>query len=169
MKKIITAVAVLFSVILCSCGAAPDAETLLSVLKDPYEAETAISDKDSVYTATVLFDSNALLFKLSAPELLCGVSYGFDKENSYIVYNGQSIPFEADGADDTVSGGVLVWKKLLSANKEYTARRSADQYVVTDGKTEYRFDKETKLPLYIKSGNITITFTNFKVKNDKTP
>lgn len=166
-KFFIFLLAVSFCVLLCSCGV-PDVKTLSKVLSDPYEAQIAVNDKDNVYTAAVTYDGYSLSLVFSEPDLLCGITYGFKDGKSYIVYNDLNIPFEPGNKKDGISGGVLIWKKLLSADGEYTVRRAGEQYIMTDGKTEYRFDKETKIPVFIKSGDITITFTDFRAKNDQT-
>lgn len=172
-KAIIITFAVLLSVLLCSCGAVPDRITLSEILQKPYEAEIAIRDGDNVYTASVCLDESALCIEFSEPALLCGISYGFTPEQSYIVYNELNIPFDYGDAQDNFSYGVTVWKELLSAEGEYTVRcvnnGQNKQYSMTDGKTEYRFDASTNAPVFIKRGDITITFTDFKAKNDKTP
>lgn len=170
MKKVfITLFAVLLTAVLCSCGAVPDRITLSKALRGPYRADIAVSDGDGVYTAVVSYDGDTTSFEFSEPALLCGISYGFTREKSYMIYNDLTIPFDVKNAQDKISTGVTVWKKLLSADGEYTVRRAGEQYVMSDGKTEYRFDAATNLPVCIKSGDITITFTDFKVKNDQTP
>ncbi len=169
MKKIIIAVlSVLLSVLLFSCAAVPGTEELSGVFRAPFEAEVKIQNKENEYAAAVKFDGNALTFDFSEPALLCGVSFIFTDGESKIVYNGLGIPVDVNGAADKLSGGVPNWKKLLEAGGEYTVRRAGEQYTMTDGETEYRFDKETKIPVYIKSGDVNITFISFRVKNDKT-
>lgn len=172
MKRIITVFAVILLAFLCSCGGAPDQASLTRVLRQPYEAVVAVNEGGSVYTAAVSYDGAALSFEFSEPELLRGISYGFEDGKSRVTYNDISIPVELADTDGGISGGVLVWKDMLEANGEYTVRRAGDgqrkQYALTDGKTEYRFDADKNTPVFIKCGDITITFTDFKVKNDKT-
>ena len=173
MKKLFIFVFVCLSaVLLCSCGSVPDRLTLAKVLKEPYEAKIAVSDNGDVYAASISYDGNTLSLSFSEPELLCGISYGFSEDQSRVVYKDLSIPVDLSAMRDRISGGVLVWKDLLEANGEYTVRRAGDgqkkQYIMTDGKAEYRFDADTNTPAYIKSGDITITFTDFRAKNDQT-
>lgn len=167
-KAVIILISSLF-LLLCSCGQVPDRIALSEALRKPYEATVAVNDNESVYKATVCSDENGIVFTFTEPELLRGISYGFDNEKSCIVYNDLSIPVDLNGARDKLSSGVLVWKKLLIADGEYTVRRANDQYVMTDGKAEYRFESENFTPVFIKNENITITITDFKVKNDQTP
>ena len=169
MKKVFFLLfAVLLSVLLCSCESVPGVQTLTEALRQPYEAEAEIQDGDDVYTVSVDSDANSVSFCFFEPALLRGVIYGFTDGRCSMDYNGLCIPVDPNGAQDGLYGGVLVWKKLLAAEGEYTVRRTADNFVMTDGKTEYLFDKQKKAPVYIKSGDITITFISFRAKNDKT-
>ena len=169
MKKItVFAFAVIMSAVLCSCTAVPDRLTLSKILYQPYTADIAVCDGDDVYTAALSYDGDKYTLIFSEPALLCGVSYGFTSEECYIVYNDLNIPLDNKNAKSKITGGVFVWKDLLAANGEYTVRSAGEQYVMSDGKTEYRFDKETKIPVFIKSGDITITFTDFRAKNGQT-
>ena len=169
MKKIfISALSVLLSVLLFSCAAVPDTEELSDVFRAPFEAEAVIQNGKDVYAVSVCFDGSTQQFKFSEPVHLYGVRYVFSDGESSIIYNDLRIPVDLSGAADKSAGGVPSWKKLLEAGGEYTVRRTGEQYIMTDGETEYSFEKETKIPVCIKSGDITITFISFRVKNDKT-
>ena len=59
----------------------------------------------------------------------------------------------------------------MKPDGEYSVRSSTENgkkgYIMSDGKTEYVFDAETNTPVYIKSGDITITVTEFLKADDK--
>ncbi len=172
MKKITSVILLtVFLLAVCSCGAVPDKDELSSALLSPYKATALINDGGDVYTADISLDEKGVLsLCISEPALLCGVSYGFTGDESYVVYNDLMIPLDEEKAAGRFSKGVLVWKDMLSPDGDYSVRSVADkqkkQYVMTDGKTEYRFDGDKK-PVLIKNGDITITISDFRIKNDK--
>lgn len=170
MKKTIVA-ALSLALLLCSCAGLPDRGSLRSVLETPYEAEAAVTDEDCAYVTRVDRDaSGRLTVTFSEPAALCGVSYTHDTDGSRLVYKDLDIPIVAPAAD-RISSGVLVWMRLLSPSDEYTVRSSSENgkkiYVMSDGKTEYRFDAQTGYPIMIRNEKTTITFTGFRIKNDK--
>ena len=174
MKKFISiTLLTIFILTVCSCGALPDKNELCSALLSPYEATAAIRDGDDVYTAKITLDDGVLSLLFSEPALLCGVSYGFTENESYVVYNDLNIPINAEKAAGRFSKGVMVWRDMLTPDGEYTVKSMTDgqkkQYIMTDGKTEYRFDSTGNTPVMIKSGDITITISDFRIKDDKTP
>ena len=148
----------------------PGRDEVTSSLLLPYDAKIAVNDGGDVYVASVSYDGGTLCLKFSEPSLLCGISYGFSGKNSYIVYNELYIPFAEGKSGDRISNGVLVWKKMLLPEGGGTVRRVSEgqkrYYVLTDGETEYFFDCETGAPASIRSGDITITFSDFRGKND---
>ena len=172
MKKTL-AYTVIFLLIplLFSCAGTPEAENTLSVLFMPYECEIAVNDGDGIYTARVSRDgAGELHFDFSEPALLSGTEYVCGKDGLSVVYNDLKIPV-GDIPGGKITRGVTVWQKMLSPEGEYGVRASSDggkkQYVITNDETEYRFDAETNSPVLIKNGDITITITDFRLKNDK--
>ena len=173
MKKIPTA-AIIFLLIplLFSCAGYPSADNTLSALLSPYECEIAVNDGDGIYTAHVSRDGEGELhFDFCEPALLSGTEYVCDKDGLSVVYNDLRIPV-GGFSGGKITRGVTVWQKMLTPDGEYGVRTSNDggkkQYVITNDETEYRFDAETNSPVLIKNGDITITITDFRLKNDKT-
>ena len=169
MKKLLSA-ALFALIILCSCAGLPDRGSLVSVLDTPYEAEAAIAEDGSIYR--VLFSRDAdgtVTVTFREPFALCGISYAFDGSGSRIVYKDLEIPVNV--SDGGISTGVISWKTLLCADGGYTVRQTTENgrkiYVMSDGETEYRFDAVTGSPMLIKNEKTTITFTEFRNKNDK--
>ena len=171
MKKIVIFIT-LFTLLplLFSCAGLPAANDALSVFDLPYTCEAAINDGDGIYTAKFENTKDALIMKLTEPALLCGTEYVCQSGGVSVVYNDIIIPL-GDYANGKISRGVCVWADMLNPDGLDTYHVSADngkgQYVITDGKTEYRIDTKTNAPVMIKHGDITITITNFRLQNDK--
>jgi hypothetical protein len=158
--------AVLAAVVLCSCGRALGAETLTQSLYAPYEAEAAVTDGDNVYRVSVVRNADGdITFTFIEPAALAGISYRFDGDGAAIVYKDLSVPY-GEGAD-RLSHGVTVWKKLMAAEGEFSAKKSDGGYVCSNGESEMFFDGQTLAPTLIKNDKITISISGFRQTNDK--
>ncbi len=172
MKKIQVFTILLLTVfLLFSCAGAPDTENVLSVMYEPYVCDVAVNDKDVIYAASAKRDAEGnVSFELIQPALLYGTEYVCGKDGLSVVYKDLEIPV-GDYAKGKITRGVAVWRDMLCPEGDFIAHVKNDngvrQYVIANDTAEYRFDAKTKAPVLIKSGDITITITNFRLQNDK--
>lgn len=171
MKKLVPIFLFIFVLPLFSaCAELPEYQALRDVFYKPYTCEIAVKDNDDVYSAAVIYDGDDLVMTFSEPSILCGTSCGRGAEGGYIVYNDLKIPLDSK-TDGRIVRGASIWQKLMTPDGEYSVRSSNENgkkvYIMSDGKAEYVFDADKNAPVYIKSGDITITVGDFKNTNDK--
>ena len=173
MKKLTATVMILFThTLISSCGSSAYYENAAGVFSLPYSASVRIAEGGEVFEAgLVRGEDGRLELSFLEPSLLCGISYGFDEDGSYLSYNGITVKLGDENVKDKVSHGVYVWRGLLEPDgKQLTGRKIKDgektYIVLTDGQTEYRLDKESGAPVLITSGDTVISFTEFTKNAD---
>ena len=163
MKKTIC-VLLIITALLCSCGRPAGPESLLSALDGPFEADAAVSDGEDVYRLHVVRNaSGGTVFTFTEPAQLSGISYSFDGDGAKIVYKDLSVPY-GDGAD-RLSRGAAVWNGLISGGEGFTAKKADGGVVCSNGERRILF--RDGVPVLISSGDITISFTEYRKTNDK--
>ena len=173
-KRIAVLFMLLTSLLFSSCSSDSALRGTVGALEKPYKASVRVSEGGDVYEVELELDENGTMtIKFLEPSLLCGISYGFGKDSGYLSYGGVSISLDGKAAKDKVSGGVYVWyDMLLPDDTPLTGRRVKEgdktYTVISDGDTEYKFDKKTGLPVLITRSDTAISFTEF-IQNAELP
>ena len=103
------------------------------------------------------------------PDVLWGIGYSFEGDDSFLIYNDMSIELDGKTVSSAVESGVFRWREMLACKGEYSISSSSlngkTVLKLSDGKNEVYFDKETKAPIMFKSDKTTITINEWDGKN----
>ena len=174
MKRKITAFIFIIFVVLLSfsctgCGKTVRAEDYLSRFAEPFSAVLKVRDGETDYTARVAYHADGkfeLLF--SEPSLLYGVGYSFSGDESYLIYNGMSIPLTEGKLHEGAAGGVTRWRGALlgaasaiDASAALSEKDGTGLVTVTMPGCTITFDRESRVPLSLESETFKIDFEDF--------
>ncbi len=171
MKKISVVIFLLITLFITGCSENVSHEEMLNVLEDPYTVNATVQENGVEYTVRMVH-SEAGEFKIvfAEPDPLWGMGYGFDGEDSYLIYNDMSISLQQSVLESGAGAGVYRWRQLLSPDGEFAAQRTEldgkQCVMLTEGERQIYFTEEDKKLYKLVCEDTVITFSEFSGEQD---
>ncbi len=166
MRKILIALLLVCIITLSSCSSGVDAAEYLSLLDGKYSVNATITEDGTEYTVRMSREADGE-FKVvfAQPDVLWGMGYGFDGEDSYLIYNDMSIALQDSILETGAATGIYRWRKLMSTDGEFGAKRVSVDGVqcimLEDGERKIYFTENDKKLYKLEGGNTNIVFAEF--------
>ncbi len=171
MKKILSVLFLSLAVLLSSCSGKTDCEDMVRVLEDNYTVNATVTENGVEYTVRMIHsDDGEFKIVFAQPDPLWGMGYGFDGEDSYLIYNDMSISLEQSALDSGAGAGVYRWRELLSPTGDFRADEAepdgVECTVLDDGERQIYFTRaDGKLHKLVSEGTV-IVFSEFTGEED---
>ncbi len=171
MKKIAVIFSMIVMLVLTSCSDNTAHEEMLNVLEDSYTVNAVVKEKGVEYTVRIVNnDDGEFKIVFAQPDTLWGMGYGFDGEDSYLIYNDMSISLEQSALESGAGAGVYRWRRLLSPDGDFTAKTTEldgkQCVMLKDGERQIYFTQDDKKLYKLVCEDTVIVFSEFIGEQD---
>ncbi len=170
MKRFLSVILLSLAFFATGCSENVPYEDMVNVLEDEYTVNAVVKEKGVEYTVRMMHgDDGEFKIVFAEPDPLWGMGYGFDGEDSYLIYNDMSISLEQSALQTGAGAGVYRWRELLSADGNFTAQKAEldgkECVMLQDGERQIYFTSDKKLYKLVCEDTV-IVFNEFVGEKD---